>query len=359
MAVLLAGLVVLAVGLGLGPAHAAEEGLGAAAVAGVALAVVGAGAVVWAVVRLLGSSRRRWWTLQVPAVLLVAYLVLWTVGYAVAAAFPPRPALADRTPADVGLVADDVAFPAGDGVRLAGWWVPSRNGAAVAVLHGAGSTRTDVLEHAAALADHGYGVLLPDARGHGESGGRAMELGWHGEADVAGAVDFLLAQPEVDPGRVGLLGLSMGGEEAIGAAGVDDRVAAVVAEGATARVADDRAYLSAYGLQGEVQQRLDRLAYGLAGLLSRAPEPTSLRVAVVRATSRPDPTRFLLVAAGKVEDEQLAAEQVRGAATGVDTWTVQGADHTGALTTDRVAWEDRVVGFLDAALAAGAGPPSG
>lgn len=55
-----------------------------------------------------------------------------------------------------------MTFRAADGVRLSAWYVPSRNGAAVVLLPGAGSTRTAVLGQAAVLARHGYGALLTD-----------------------------------------------------------------------------------------------------------------------------------------------------------------------------------------------------
>jgi hypothetical protein len=43
------------------------------------------------------------------------------------------------------------------------------------LLPGAGSTRTAVLAQAAVLARHGYGAILVDTRGHGRSGGHAMD----------------------------------------------------------------------------------------------------------------------------------------------------------------------------------------
>ena len=84
------------------------------------------------------------------------------------------------------------------------------------MLHGAGSTRSAVLGHAVVLARHGYSVLLFDARGHGRSAGRAMDFGWYGDEDVGGAVTFLAAQPGIS--TIAAVGMSMGGEEAIGAA---------------------------------------------------------------------------------------------------------------------------------------------
>lgn len=237
LGVLCTGLVAPAVGVGLGPRHHAAEGLGTGALTGYLLLAGGLVAALWAAGRVLRVTRRRWWAPVVALLLVATALALWTLGQAVAASFPPRPALDGRTPADIGLTYRDVTFPSSDGVELAGWYVPSRNGAAVVLMHGAGSTRSAVLDHARVLADHGYGVLLFDARGHGESAGRGMDFGWYGEQDASGAVDFLTQRPDVESGRIGLVGMSMGGEQAIGAAGADERVRAVVAEGATHRVA--------------------------------------------------------------------------------------------------------------------------
>src|SRR4051794_35240236 len=118
---------------------------------------------------------------------------------------------------------------------------------------GAGSTRSDVLDHAIVLARHGYGVLLFDARGHGRSGGRAMDFGWYGDWDVAAAVSYLQRRADVDPDRMAAVGMSMGGEEAIGAAASLPALRAVVAEGATNRTSADWGFLSqVYGTRGWV-----------------------------------------------------------------------------------------------------------
>ena len=352
LVVLALGLVALAVGIGLGPRHFAEEGLSPPAVTGSMLLAFGLVASVWAAIRILAATRRRLWAPVVVLMLIATYLVLWTLGQAVAASYAPRPALGEQTPADLGLAYRDVTFPSSDGTDLAGWYLPTRNGAAVILMHGAGSTRSGVLAHAAVLAEHGYGVLLFDARGHGESAGRAMDFGWYGEPDASGAVDFLTQHRDVSPGRIGLLGMSMGGEQAIGAAGVDERVAAVVAEGATNRVAADKGYLDAYGARGELQQRVDRVTYWLTGRLTSAPEPSSLRRSVSTATTRPDPTTFLLITAGEVPDEGHAANYIRGSSTdAVQTWSVPGAGHTQGLEEAPAEWEERVITFLADSLA--------
>ena len=93
----------------------------------------------------------------------------------------------------------DVAFDAGDGVHLSGWYRPTRNGATILVLHGGGGDRTGAVAHARLLVRHGYGVLLYDARGRGRSEGVQNAWGWGWPKDVAGAIAFLKARPEVDP----------------------------------------------------------------------------------------------------------------------------------------------------------------
>ncbi|MFC5263172.1 alpha/beta hydrolase [Kribbella qitaiheensis] len=118
--------------------------------------------------------------LVIPALLAALVVAPLSLGQAVAATNVPPTAVGSTTPGDRGLPFSEVRFATADGIILAGWYIPSRNRAAVVLLHGAGSTRSSVLEHAVVLARHEYGVLLFDARGHGRSGGRAMDFGWRG-----------------------------------------------------------------------------------------------------------------------------------------------------------------------------------
>jgi pimeloyl-ACP methyl ester carboxylesterase len=135
--------------------------------------------------------------------------------------------------------ARDVSLTALDGVRLAGWYVPSRNGAAVILLHGSHGTRAGTIHQLRLLAGAGYGVLAVDARGHGRSEGQTNALGWKATPDVAGAVDFLRRMPGVNPQRIAAFGLSMGAEEALRASAEGVPLAAVVADGAGASTTGD------------------------------------------------------------------------------------------------------------------------
>ncbi len=353
------GLMLVAAGLGLALPHLTKEAGAVEGWLGAVLLVTGAWLLARSAHRLLRGVRRRWWVLLIPLMLLTTYLGVWTVGQGVAASLPAHPALGARTPDDLGLSARAVRLRTHDGVSLAAWWVPARNGAAVVLLHGAGDTRSDVLDQAAVLARAGYGVLMYDARGHGRSSGIGMDFGWYGERDTAAAVDYLARQPGVTDGRIGLLGLSMGGEVAVGAAGEDPRIRAVVAEGVTARVAADKVFLDHYGLRGRLQRGIDTVTYGVAALLSAAPAPGSLRASIRAAANRPHGPAFLLITAGNVPTEEVAAAYLRRSApAAVEVWTVPGAGHIRGLPVDRTGWTQHVLAFLDNALTPDTDPDS-
>ena len=344
------GLVGITLGVGIGLPHLAKAGVTWGSVVGLVCLVAG-------LVLMVGGARvmvrgSRWW-LSVPAIVglvVVTGITQLTVGQALAATMVPATVPGSVTPAGRGLEYRDVTATTQDGVELSAWYIASTNGAAVVLRHGAGSTRTDTLDHAAVLAEHGYGVLMMDARGHGRSGGRAMDFGWFGDLDVRAGVDLLTAQPDVDPDRIGVLGLSMGGEEAIGAAAADLRVRAVIAEGAGQRVPADKRWLSEqYGLAGTIQQQLDKLTYATADLLTDAEPPIPLREAVGRAAPRP----ILLITGGAVRDEEHAARWIQaGSPDSVTIWVVPGAGHTAGLRAQPTQWEQRVTQFLGEALRA-------
>ncbi len=341
------GVLATAVGLGLGVRHLQKTGWSFLTVLGLGLLVAGIVLVAAAVAgfwRSVHGLRRLW---LVPAAV-VALVVLYAVGVAVSVTVvPPTASPAGETPGAHGLDAEEVTVEADDGVALSAWWVPSRTGAAVVLLHGSGETRAATLPQAEVLAGRGYGVLMLDARGHGDSEGRGMDLGWYGDDDVVGAVDFLTGEESVDPGRIAVLGLSMGAEEAIGAAAADPRIRAVVAEGATGRTAPDKDAWLPGGVSGTLQRGLDRLTYAVVDLLTPASPPAPLADAVAAA----DGTPFLLITAGTVPDEAVAADVLQDAAPErVQVWSVPGASHTHALAAEPGEWADRVTSFLAGAV---------
>lgn len=136
------------------------------------------------------------------------------------------------TPAAVGLAFEPVSFPATDGVRLRGWFVPSGASAAAPTIvwvHGwlwnrAGNLAgrvpfadrdVDFLPATRALHDAGYNVLMFDLANHGESGRRLPLTQGPWEArDFVGAVRYARTRSDVDGERIGVIGMSAGGNTA-------------------------------------------------------------------------------------------------------------------------------------------------
>ena len=264
-----------------------KRGLAAAAAAAVVVLVTGVVLLAWGAATLIRAIPGWWRLLAVPTALVAAVVRAAAADRGGQRDQPSARTAGTGTPARYGLGYQDVAFRTADGVRLSAWYIPPRNGAAVVLLPGAGSTRTAVLGQAAVLARHGYGALLVDTRGHGRSGGHAMDFGWWGDRDLAGAVSFLDRQSGVRAGKIAVLGESMGGEQALAAAGSDPGIRAVVAEGATGQQLADRGWLPG-GTDGALQRGMEWVMYTAAGLISGAPRPMSIPDAIRAADGRPD-----------------------------------------------------------------------
>jgi uncharacterized protein len=230
-----------------------------------------------------------------------------------------------------------------DALRLAGWYVPSRNGAAVIAFPG----REGPVHHARMLVRHGYGVLLLDRRGEGESEGDFNARGWGGEPDLRAAIAYLRERPDVRGGRIGGLGLSVGGELLLQAAAHDAGLRAVVSEGAGLRSAAEQKHMP--GAPPEPIRWIAPITMETAAgvVLSDHAPPTDLADLMPRIAPRP----ILLIEAlhGNPDEALNRAYRDDGSSTAT-LWQIQGAGHTGGLSAVPAQYERRVVGFFDRAL---------
>jgi pimeloyl-ACP methyl ester carboxylesterase len=129
-----------------------------------------------------------------------------------------------------GMTLTEAAITTPDGAVLKAWLVrPAHpNGDAALLLHGLGDNRLGMNGYAHLLLAHGYTVLLPDARGHGTSGGDLVTYGLLEAGDIHQWVDYLEAATH--PHCVYGLGESMGAAELLQSLQVEKRFCAVVAE---------------------------------------------------------------------------------------------------------------------------------
>ncbi len=253
---------------------------------------------------------------------------------------PARTSICCTTPADEGLAYEEVAFTTDDGLALKGWYVPSRNGAAIVLLHSYGGNRMEMFKRAVLLARHGYGALLYDERASGESGGEMRTFGWLDVNDVPIALRYLQRRDDVDPQRIGILGFSIGGQIALRAASQSDQIGAVVAEEPSfARIDDVPATLG-------LVDNFFNLSYWIGERLLSVRTGVPIPEGVVDGLKRIAPRPILFIATGRALVEHFYQQ----ASEPKEWWEVPEAGHGGSLRTRPQEYEETVVGFFGRAL---------
>jgi hypothetical protein len=268
----------------------------------------------------------------------LAFLFPFAIAYVVTHA-----ARAHVPAADLGAPYEDVAFTTADGLRLKGWYIASRNGAAVISFPGRASSQ----QRAKMLARHGYGVLLFDRRGEGESEGDPNQFGWQGERDIHAGVAFLQRRPDVDSGRIGGLGLSVGGEMMIQAAAESPALRAIVSEGASSRSVRDE-LANPGGNWTELVG--NSVATAATAVFTNSLPPPTLKSLVPKIA----PRSVFFVYGARGQPAERPANNAFYAAAGRPKaiWEVPGSGHVGGIDARPAEYERRVVAFLDRALLA-------
>ncbi|MEZ4643471.1 MAG: alpha/beta fold hydrolase [Chloroflexota bacterium] len=144
---------------------------------------------------------------------------------------PPRLRVTYRTPVDFAPEYENITLTSADNTRLSAWYIPSTNGAAILLLHGHSGNRLGAMYHAEKLVSAGYGVLMPDLRRHGSSEGKVFGRGEAERDDVLTAVSYLSKRPDINPGGIGIFGISVGGTLALHAAAATVAIRAVAVDG--------------------------------------------------------------------------------------------------------------------------------
>jgi hypothetical protein len=282
------------------------------------------------------SSARRWAirVALVPAAVLAVNFVYLPLGTAIVEIHSLHRAVGNPPGAEY----ETLRLTTSDGLGLDAWYHPSRNGAAVLMLSGGSGDIRGTIRHAEMLVRHGYGVLLFGGRGTGNSDGTPNSFGWGREKDAAAALDYLATRDDVEPGRIGALGLSTGADIAIDIAARRHDVEAVVADGTAGIGFEDIKELTdnpLMRLNGWATFKAIEVIQGMSG------PDRSLADQLARSRAP-----HLLVAAGAPEKEWGEIyDRVGGDRT--DVWFLPKADHTAALRQYPRAYEQRVAGFFD------------
>ncbi|MDX1415086.1 MAG: alpha/beta fold hydrolase [Candidatus Promineifilaceae bacterium] len=201
---------------------------------------------------------------------------------------PQRQALW-ASPQDVGLDYEDVQFPARDGLRVSGWFIPTKGDshtrkATIVVVHSwqwnrlgyaahglfanvSGSKQIDLLNLIHELHDEDYHVLTFDLRNHGQSASAPPVTFGQSEAkDLLGALNYLVSREDVDPEEIGVIGFSIGANAALFAMPQTSQIKAIVAvQPTTPSLFSKRLTADLLGVFGPVIRLMVELIYRLFG----------------------------------------------------------------------------------------------
>lgn len=251
-----------------------------------------------------------------------------------------------HTPEEYGLAYEPVTFPAADGVRLEGVWIPAPGSdRVVIILHGHGGSMDLDIQRAPHFHQAGFNVLLIDFRAHGRSAGRLATFGYLERQDVLGAVAYLISRGMQ---RIGLLGFSYGGMASMLATPLCKEIKAVVSDGGPARMRS--------AITGRVVEL--NLPFALGSFLGwLAVAFTSLRLGVdlfkyepIRWVGRIAPRPILFIHGE--QDRYLYDFDDLFAAAGSpkDAWRLPGVEHTKASEAKPKEYYQRVIDFFDRTL---------
>ena len=249
---------------------------------------------------------------------------------------------------------EDVSITASDGAILRGWIVrpAERNGSAALLLHGLADNRLGMTGYAQLLLARGFTVLLPDARGHGESEGTLVSYGLIERNDIHQWVEMLTAW--TGSRCVYGMGESMGAAELLQALEVGRKFCAVVAESPFANfreIAYDRMG-QPFHLGPWIGRTVFRPLVAIAFLRARWKYGLDMQlVSPVDAIAKTDVP--ILLIHGRVDSnipvrhsELIAREDPKTV-----LWEVPGADHCGAISVAPGEFERRVLEWFSRSAA--------
>jgi pimeloyl-ACP methyl ester carboxylesterase len=202
---------------------------------------------------------------------------------------PPRQPLWE-TPDEYGLPFEDVQFPARDGLRLSGWFIPrdptfqGDEFTTIIIVHGwpwnrlgtsaknlfmdlPGASTVRFLPLVKALHGEGYQILMFDLRNHGQSASfQPYTFGLKESNDLLGALEYLAGRKDVNSNRLGVIGFSSGANTVLFSLPQTNQVrAAMVVQPTSPVVFSRRLAADLFGPFNRVLVPLIELFYRIAG----------------------------------------------------------------------------------------------
>lgn len=270
--------------------------------------------------------------------------------------YPPmNHSICCETPINYGAKGfESVQISRPDGANISGWYVAPtiQKDNVVILLHGADNNRHATDWHAQQLIGAGYGVLMYDLRGHGESYGKLTmfnDVESH-TGDLMAAVDFLNNNAGIKRNHMAVLGLSLG---------------AYITFNLNTRDLNQFAALWMDGLRGEnfraepIPNTISEYAMNIlmtplnpiGELYSGEKAPKSLPrfTDIIPNITKP---KLMLVASGlDIEENAINKSFVPLIKDNKQIWFIENSWHIGGLLVAEDEYRNRMLAFFDAAFA--------
>ncbi|EXJ23142.1 hydrolase of the alpha/beta superfamily [Alkalibacterium sp. AK22] len=234
-----------------------------------------------------------------------------------------------------------------DNLTLAGLLIPqAEETQKVAIIaHGYNGSNKDMAPWAKLYYDLGFSLLLPDARGHGDSEGDYIGFGWHERMDYLKWIDQIIEKFGQDV-EVILYGLSMGAATVMNVSGetLPSNVKAIIEDCGYSSVSKEMAH------QLKTMYKLPQYPFiPMTSLITKVKAgywfgEASPEEQVKKATT---PMLFIHGDEDDFVPTHMAYELYHSAASPKELYIAVGAKHGYAYVADKVMYQNRVKHFLN------------
>lgn len=234
-----------------------------------------------------------------------------------------------------------------DDLQLNGYFLPAKEqtNKTVILAHGYLGKGLDMGLYGQYYHKEGYNLLMPDARGHGDSAGDYIGFGWHDRLDYVKWIDLVLEKIG-DDSEIVLHGVSMGAATVLMASGEDlpPNVEAIVADSAYTSVEDLLAY------QMNRMYHLPKFPF-----LTTTSFVTDMKAgysfdeaSALEQVKRTDiPVLYFHGKADTFVPTDMAHELYENTASPAEIMTIDNAGHGEGFVVEKDAYVEKLTGFID------------
>lgn len=237
---------------------------------------------------------------------------------------------------------------ADDNLTLDANYIPANNyKKTVIVLHGFMNNKDTMGAYAAMFHKLGYNVLLPDARGHGQSEGNYIGYGWREKVDVKKWAEKVIKR-NGNKSQIAIFGVSMGGATTMMSSGLKmpKQVKAYIEDCGYTNVKDE--------IEHEAEDLYHFPAFPRFPLVEVLSGITRIRAgyflkdasSVKQVAKNKRPILFIHGAKDTFVPTKMVYQNYKAANGPKELWVVPGAKHAKSFATHPIQYQEKVNNFL-------------